>query len=130
MSDTAASLRRKIASAGELESVVRTMKAMAAASIGQYENAVRSLEDYYRTVQLGLAACFRQVEPAGEKGRRRVRNWRRREATDETVVAGVERRRVVVHDDAGTRASRLGYHCQQDERTQQCDGPSATDESG
>jgi F-type H+-transporting ATPase subunit gamma len=65
MSDTAASLRRKIASAGELESVVRTMKAMAAASIAQYENAVRSLEDYYRTVQLGLVACFRQGEPWG-----------------------------------------------------------------
>ena len=65
MSDTAASLRRKIASAGDLESVVRTMKAMAASSIGQYENAVRSLDDYYRTVQLGLAACFRQGETAG-----------------------------------------------------------------
>lgn len=60
MSDTAASLHRKIASAGDLESVVRTMKAMAASSIGQYENAVRSLDDYYRTVQLGLAACLRQ----------------------------------------------------------------------
>jgi F-type H+-transporting ATPase subunit gamma len=36
------------------------MKAMAASSIGQYENAVRSLDDYYRTVQLGLAACFRE----------------------------------------------------------------------
>ena len=60
MSDTAASLRRKIASAGELKSVVRTMKAMAASNIGQYENAVHSLDDYYRTVQLGLVACFRQ----------------------------------------------------------------------
>jgi F-type H+-transporting ATPase subunit gamma len=64
MSDSAASLRRKIASAGDLESVVRTMKAMAASSVGQYENAVRSLDDYFRTVQLGLAACFRQDEPA------------------------------------------------------------------
>lgn len=64
MSDTAASLRRKIVSAGELESVVRTMKAMAASSIGQYENSVRSLDDYYRTVQLGLVACFRQSAPA------------------------------------------------------------------
>ena len=64
MSDTAASLRHKIASAGELEAVVRTMKAMAAASIGQYENAVRSLDEYYRTVQLGLVACFRQSGPA------------------------------------------------------------------
>jgi F-type H+-transporting ATPase subunit gamma len=58
--ESAASLRRKIGSAGDLESVVRTMKAMAASSIAQYENAVRSLEDYYRTVQLGLAASFRQ----------------------------------------------------------------------
>ena len=65
MSDTAASLRHKIVSAGELESVVRTMKAMAASSIGQYERAVRSLDDYYRTVQLGLVACFRQGEPPG-----------------------------------------------------------------
>lgn len=65
MSETAASLHHKIASAGELQSVVRTMKAMAAASIGQYENAVRALDDYYRTVQLGLAACLRQGEPWG-----------------------------------------------------------------
>lgn len=65
MSETAASLRHKIASAGELEAVVRTMKAMAAASIGQYENAVRSLDEYYRTVQLGLVACFRQGESWG-----------------------------------------------------------------
>lgn len=64
MSDTTASLRHKIASAGDLESVVRTMKAIAASSIGQYENAVRSLDDYYRTVQLGLSACLRQAEPA------------------------------------------------------------------
>jgi len=64
MSDTAASLRHKIASAGELESVVRTMKAMAASSIGQYEHAVRSLDDYNRTVQLGLAASFRHSTTA------------------------------------------------------------------
>jgi len=59
MTDTAASLRRKIDSAGDLHSVVRTMKAMAAASIGQYERSVRALADYYRTVELGLSVCFR-----------------------------------------------------------------------
>ena len=63
MSDTAASLKRKIGTAGELQSVVRTMKAVAASSIGQYENAVRALEDYYRTVQLGLVACLGQAQP-------------------------------------------------------------------
>jgi len=63
MSESAAGLRSKIASAGELESVVRTMKAMAASSIGQYENAVRALTDYYRTVELGLITCFREGGP-------------------------------------------------------------------
>ncbi len=60
MSDTTAILRRKISSIGELQSVVRTMKALAASSIGQYERSVRSLVDYYRTVELGLVACFRE----------------------------------------------------------------------
>ena len=59
MSDTTASLRRKINSAGDLQSVVRTMKALAASSIGQYEQAVRALGDYDDTVKLGLAVCFR-----------------------------------------------------------------------
>ena len=59
MSDTTASLRRKIGGAGDLQSVVRTMKAVAASNIGQYENSVRALGDYYRTVELGLGVCFR-----------------------------------------------------------------------
>jgi F-type H+-transporting ATPase subunit gamma len=64
MSETTASLRRKLSSAGDLQSVVRTMKALAASSIGQYEKSVRALGDYYRTVELGLGACFRESEPA------------------------------------------------------------------
>ena len=64
MSDTTASLRRKIGGAGDLQSVVRTMKAVAASSIGQYEKSVRALADYYRTVELGLGACFRESGPA------------------------------------------------------------------
>ena len=64
MTDTAANLRRKIGSAGDLQSVVRTMKALAASSIGQYEKSVRSLGDYYRTVELGLSLCLRESEPA------------------------------------------------------------------
>jgi F-type H+-transporting ATPase subunit gamma len=59
MSNTIASLRRKIDSAGDLQSVVRTMKALAASSISQYEQSVRALGDYYRIVELGLGVCFR-----------------------------------------------------------------------
>ena len=68
MSDTTASLSRKIRSAGDLQSVVRTMKALAASSIGQYEKSVRALGDYYRTVELGLGACFREIGPASPMG--------------------------------------------------------------
>ena len=63
MSDTTASLRRKIYGAQELQSVVRTMKALAAASIGQYEKSVRALADYYHGLELGLAVCFRNIDP-------------------------------------------------------------------
>ncbi len=59
MSETLASLRRKIDGAGKLKSVVRTMKAVAASSIGQYEAAVRSLAEYERSLELGLSVCFR-----------------------------------------------------------------------
>ncbi|HEX3856019.1 MAG TPA: F0F1 ATP synthase subunit gamma [Verrucomicrobiae bacterium] len=60
MSDTLASLRHKIDGADKLESVVRTMKVMAAASIGQYEAAARALADYECALNLGLGACLRQ----------------------------------------------------------------------
>src|SRR5271165_402936 len=63
MSDSTASLTRKINSASDLQSVVRTMKALAASSIGQYDKSVRALGDYYRTVELGLGACFRASKP-------------------------------------------------------------------
>jgi F-type H+-transporting ATPase subunit gamma len=72
MSDTIESLRRKIDSAGDLGGVVRTMKALAAANITQYEGAVSSLEDYYRAVQWGLTACLAATSAAGGKIIRRA----------------------------------------------------------
>jgi F-type H+-transporting ATPase subunit gamma len=65
MSDSLAGLRRKIDGASDLDSVVRSMKALAAASIGQYEKAVLALTDYYRTVELGLIVSLRKQEGAG-----------------------------------------------------------------
>ena len=68
MTDTTASLQRKIGSAADLQVVVRTMKAIAASSISQYEEAVVALDDYYRTVQLGIIACLgQQVAPIDNK---------------------------------------------------------------
>ncbi len=59
MSEDAVGLRRTLASAGDLQSVVRTMKALAASSIGQYEQSVRALAGYNRAVELALSACLR-----------------------------------------------------------------------
>jgi F-type H+-transporting ATPase subunit gamma len=64
MSGMMESLGRKIAGAGALEDVVRSMKALAASNIGQYERAVQALDHYYRTVELGLSVCLRQAGPA------------------------------------------------------------------
>ncbi len=67
--DTLESLRRKIESAGDLGSVVKAMKATAAANIGQYQIAQAALTDYYHTIELGLTCYFRQgkVQPAPEE---------------------------------------------------------------
>lgn len=66
-------VRRKLESARTLQSVVRTMKAVAASSIGQYERSVQSLEDYHRTVELGLAECLRRAGPSAVEPEREER---------------------------------------------------------
>lgn len=57
---TTESLKRRIKSAGDLLSVVKTMKALAAVSIRQYQRAVESLEDYNRTVEMGLQIVLKE----------------------------------------------------------------------
>ena len=60
MSDTLINLKRRTQSAGDLGSVVRTMKAVATTNITQYERAVQSLQDYAHTISLGIHASFQQ----------------------------------------------------------------------
>lgn len=74
MSDSITGLRHKIKGASELESVVHTMKTLAASNISHYEQAVKALDDYYRTVQLGLIACFR--EQPSITNHQTLLNWR------------------------------------------------------
>lgn len=51
---TPETLQRKIHSADELQSIVKTMKALAAVSIRQYEQAVISLAEHDRALAMGL----------------------------------------------------------------------------
>jgi len=57
--ETIEDLKRRITSTEDLKSVVRTMKALAAVKIRQFEKAVEALEDYHRTVEMGLQAVLR-----------------------------------------------------------------------
>jgi len=57
--ETAESLKRKITVTRELQSVIRTMKALAAVSIRQFEKAERALQEYSVTVALGLQIVLR-----------------------------------------------------------------------
>lgn len=53
-------LKTQISSAQDLQSVVKTMKALAAVSIRQYEKAVESLVEYNRTVEMGFQILLKQ----------------------------------------------------------------------
>lgn len=61
---TIETLKRSINSAQDLASVVRTMKAMAAVSIRQYETAAEALSHYARTIDIGLRMLQRQPRNA------------------------------------------------------------------
>lgn len=59
MTDLTTALRHQIGSATELQSVVRTMRALSASSIHQYQQSVLALTDYLHAVNLGLGAALR-----------------------------------------------------------------------
>jgi F-type H+-transporting ATPase subunit gamma len=58
--ETMETLKRRIHTAEDLHSLVRTMKALAAVNIRQLEHAVESLAGYKRTVELGLQVVLRK----------------------------------------------------------------------
>lgn len=64
--ETLERLRRRLSAFDDLDGIVRTMKALAAVSIRQFEEAARSLDEYYRTVELGLHVVLRDGPPPAE----------------------------------------------------------------
>lgn len=59
--ETTERLKRQLDSLDELRSIVRTMKAMSAVSIRQYEIAVHALADYFHTVKQGLYVALKEI---------------------------------------------------------------------
>ena len=70
---TAEALKRKIQSAQDLLGVVKTMKALAAVSIRQYQRSVESLSDYSRTVEMGLQIVLKDRRGAAAPTQKRAR---------------------------------------------------------
>jgi len=70
---TPEALKRKIKSAQDLLGVVKTMKALAAVSIRQYQRSVESLADYNRTVEMGLQIILKDRQGAPEPARQRTK---------------------------------------------------------
>ena len=66
--ETLEQLRHQLEAMDDLASIVRTMKALAAVNIRQYEMAVHSLGHYHRTVELGLHVVLRQLPPPRTPG--------------------------------------------------------------
>jgi F-type H+-transporting ATPase subunit gamma len=64
--ETIEGLKRRIQSTRDLQSVVKTMKSLAAVKIRQYEKAVEALADYNRTVEMGLQVVLQDGRSAGE----------------------------------------------------------------
>ncbi|MBN1140220.1 MAG: F0F1 ATP synthase subunit gamma [Deltaproteobacteria bacterium] len=60
-------MERKLKTVADLQTVVKTMKSMAAVNLRHYEEAARSLEEYFATVELGLRAILRERPPLGRQ---------------------------------------------------------------
>jgi F-type H+-transporting ATPase subunit gamma len=60
--ETAESLKRSIAITQELQSVVKTMKALAGVNIRTYEKSAHAVAEYNRTVEMGLQIALQQIE--------------------------------------------------------------------
>ncbi len=57
---TLEALQRELDTSADLQSIVRTMKVLAAVSIRQYERAQESLQEYTRNVDMGLQVVLQQ----------------------------------------------------------------------
>jgi F-type H+-transporting ATPase subunit gamma len=80
--ETLEALSERLNTTEEIQSIVRTMKALSSVNIRQYEHAVTAIADYERTITLGLQVVLRNrrnkaepldlTGPAGKTGHRRA----------------------------------------------------------
>jgi F-type H+-transporting ATPase subunit gamma len=59
-------LNKQLSSLEELRTIVKTMKAVSAASIRQYEKTVNALDGYYQNVEHGLHIVLKDMRQTHE----------------------------------------------------------------
>lgn len=69
--ETQEKLLQQLDSLESLQGIVKTMKALSAANIRQYEAATKSLEEYSSSIELGLSVIGRELEETADTGRYR-----------------------------------------------------------
>jgi F-type H+-transporting ATPase subunit gamma len=69
---TLEALQRDMATTADLQSIVRTMKVLAAVSIRQYERAQDSLQHYTRTVEMGLQVVLQNQSVSARNVQKQV----------------------------------------------------------
>jgi F-type H+-transporting ATPase subunit gamma len=74
-------ISRKIKSAKDLESIVKTMKGLAAVSVNQYDHAVESITSYYLTIEKGLQIVLQSQPQLG-----RLMNFSGKEDSSEQLL--------------------------------------------
>lgn len=70
---TLEALQREMNTSADLQGIVRTMKVLAAVSIRQYEKAQESLQQYHRSVEMGLQVVLQKHLPIISKVQNKTR---------------------------------------------------------
>lgn len=68
-------IQRDMDTAADLQAIVRTMKALAAVSIRQYERALESLTDYKLTVEMGLQVVLQDHQAVLTEQQKKQHLW-------------------------------------------------------
>lgn len=106
--ETLESLSEALETTGDIQSIVRTMKALSAVSIRQYEQAEAAMATYAHTVELGLMAVLRQHRATGLP----LPHTARGHGRAALIVIGSDRGLCGAYNDKITRfaLSRMGDH--------------------
>ncbi len=78
-------LERRITSAEQLLSIVKTMKALAVANMRHYERAVESLDDYFKTVEMALQVVLWDLGNTDSQSNETKKNKATRRGSNKTL---------------------------------------------